>query len=44
MYHTTMGFPATSIWYKTINAGYFEGLPGVTTKCMCHYIKVVDET
>ena len=37
-----MGFPATSTWYMAIDAGYFKGWPGLTTKHVRRFIKVVD--
>ena len=43
-YHATMGFPATSTWCKAIDAGYFKGWPGLTTKRVRRFIKVTDET
>ena len=44
VYHTIMGVPATSMWYKVIDAWYFKRWLGLTTKCVCRFIKVVDET
>ena len=43
-YHTTMGFPATSTWYKAIEAGYFKGWSGLTSKRVRCFIKIVEET
>ena len=39
-----MGFPATSTWCKVIDAGYFKGWPGLTSKRVQRFIKIVDET
>ena len=43
-YHATMGFPVTSTWCKAIDAGYFRGWPGLTSKRVRRFIKIVDET
>ena len=39
-----MGFSTTSTWCRAIDAGYFKGWPGLTTKRVHRFIKVVDET
>ena len=43
-YHATMGYPVTSTWCKAIDAGYFQGWPGLTSKRVRKFIKVVPET
>ena len=43
-YHATMGYPVTSTWCKAIDAGYFRGWPGLTSKRVRRFIKVVEET
>ena len=43
-YHATMGFPVTSTWCKAIDAGYFRGWPGLTSKRVRRFIKVIEET
>ena len=43
-YHATMGFPAVSTWCKAIDAGYFKGWPGLTSKRVRRFIKIVEET
>ena len=43
-YHATMGFPAASTWCKAIDAGYFKGWPGLTSKRVRRFIKIVEET
>jgi hypothetical protein len=43
-YHATMGYPVTSTWCKAIDAGYFQGWPGLTSKRVRKFIKIVSET
>ena len=43
-YHATMGYPVVSTWCKAIDAGYFRGWPGLTSKRVRKFIKVVSET
>ena len=39
-YHATMGHPVISTWCKAIDAGYFRGWPGLTSKQVRRFIKV----
>ena len=43
-YHATMGNPVLSTWCKAIDAGYFRGWPGLTSKRVRKYIKVSEPT
>ena len=43
-YHGTMGNPVVSTWCKAIDAGYFRGWPGLTSKRVRKYIKVSEPT
>ena len=43
-YHATMGYPVTSTWCKAIDAGYFRGWPGLTSKRGRKFIKIVSKT
>ena len=37
-YHATMGYPVVSTWCKAIDAGYFRGWPGLTSKRVRKFI------
>ena len=43
-YHATMGHPVISTWCKAIDAGYFRGWPGLTSKRVRRFIKVSEPT
>ena len=43
-YRATMGYPVTSTWCKSIDAGYFQGWSSLTSKRLRRFIKVVAET
>ena len=43
-YHSTLGSPVVSTWCKAIDAGYFQGWPGLTSTRVRKFIKVSEET